>query len=287
MTNEVFRKGIEIDYNNSNLFLNAMYKTAAGRFLLQPFTAVSVSKLARLFLNSRLSLPLVDRYIKKYDIDLTYCEKKSFSSFNDFFTRKLKREARPFSDEDNKLCSPCDSKLTVYKIDEDSVFDIKDVSYTVAELLRSNKLAEKYKNGWCFIYRLEPNNYHRYAYIDNGVKTKNFYIGGMLHTVQPIAINRVKVFRQNCREFSLLRTENFGDVIQIEVGALFVGKISNHHEKAKFKRGMEKGMFEFGGSTIIQLFEEGKVSPDSDILMNTIDEKETPIVMGEVIGYKL
>lgn len=286
MSNEVFRKGIKIDYNKSNLFLNMMYKNAVGRFLLKPLTAVCVSKAARLFMTSKLSLPLIKRYLGKYNIDLSQCEKTEFSSFNDFFTRKLLDGNRTFSDDPNKLCSPCDSKLTVFKINDDSVFEIKDVSYTVAELLRSNSLAEKYKNGWCFIYRLEPTDYHRYAYIDNGVKTKNFYIGGMLHTVQPIAINRVKVFRQNSREFTLLRTENFGDVIQIEVGALFVGKISNHHEKARFSRGDEKGMFEFGGSTIIQLFEEGAVSPDYDILMNTIDEKETPIKMGEVIGYK-
>lgn len=286
MSNEVFRKGIKIDYNNSNPFLNMMYKNPVGRFLLKPLTAVTVSKLARLFMTSKLSLPLVKRYLNKYDIDLSQCEKNEFKSFNDFFTRKLVDGNRPFSYEANKLCSPCDSKLSVFKINEDSVFEIKDVSYTVAELLRSNNLSEKYKNGWCFIYRLEPTHYHRYAYIDNGVKTKNFYIGGMLHTVQPIAINRVKVFRQNSREFTLLRTENFGDVIQIEVGALFVGKITNHHEKAKFQRGDEKGMFEFGGSTIIQLFKEGTVSPDYDILMNTIDEKETPVKMGEVIGYK-
>lgn len=282
-----FREGIEIDENNTNSFMKFMYKSALGRLLLKPVTAVWVSKASRLFLDSRFSKPMIDKYVKEYDIDLSQCEKSSFKSFNDFFTRKLKPGFRSFDMTPNVLCSPCDSKLTVYKIDEDSVFEIKDVSYTVAELLRSNKLAQKYNHGWCFIYRLSPNDYHRYSYIDNGVKTKNYYIKGVLHTVQPIAVNHVKVFKQNCREFCLLRTENFGDVIQMEVGALCVGKISNLHEKHKYRRGEEKGMFQFGGSTIIQLFEKDAVMPDSDIFINTIEDKETPVKLGEHVGKQL
>lgn len=287
MSFKVFREGIKIDENNTNSFIRLMYKSAIGRFLLKPVTAVWVSRASRLFLNSRFSKPMIDKYVKEYHIDLTQCEKSEFDSFNDFFTRKLKPGYRPFDSCTEKLCSPCDSKLTIYKIDEDSVFEIKDVSYTIAELLRSNKLSEKYKNGWCYIYRLSPNDYHRYSYIDNGVKTKNYYIKGVLHTVQPIAINRVKVFKQNCREFTMLRTENFGDVIQIEVGALCVGKITNLHQKHAFKRGEEKGMFEFGGSTIIQLFEHDRIMPASDIFINTINGEETPVKLGERVGHKL
>lgn len=283
----VFREGIKIDENNTNAFMKLMYKSAVGRFLLKPVTAVWVSKASRIFLDSRFSKPMIEKYVREYNIDLSQCEKSSFKSFNDFFTRKLKPGYRDFDMTPSVLCSPCDCKLTVYKIDEDSVFNIKDVSYTIAELLRSNKLSKKYKDGWCFIYRLSPNDYHRYSYIDNGVKTRNCYINGVLHTVQPIAVNRIKVFKQNCREFCMLKTENFGDVIQIEVGALCVGKISNLHEKHRYKRGEEKGMFEFGGSTIIQLFEKDTVMPDSDIFMNTIDSKETPIKLGEHIGKKL
>lgn len=287
MDNKVFRTGLKIDYNNANPFLNVMYKTAAGRFILSPVTMPWVSKLVRAFLTSPLSKPMIKKYITKHDIDMTHSVKQSFGSFNDFFTRELDKDARPFCKDKAKLCAPCDGKLSVYKTDETAVFEIKGTPYTIRELLHSSKLAQRYKNGWCFIYRLEPSDYHRYAYIDSGVKTDNYYIGGVLHTVQPIAINRCKVFKQNSREFTLLKTVSFGDVVQIEVGALCVGRITNHHGRCSYRRGDEKGMFEFGGSTIIQLFEGDKVSPDYDLIMNTANDMETPVKMGESVGYKL
>lgn len=287
MGNEVFREGIKIDYNNANPFLNVMYKTAIGRLAFKPLTLPIVSKAVRVFLKSPLSKPMIDRYISKHGIDMTHAVKHSFHSFNDFFTRELDGDARPLCEDKSRLCAPCDGKLTVFKTDETAVFEIKGTPYTVKELLHSSKLAERYKNGWCFIYRLEPSDYHRYCYIDNGVKTDNYYIGGVLHTVQPIAINRCKVFKQNCREFTLLKTARFGTVVQMEVGALCVGKITNRHGKGRFERGEEKGMFEFGGSTIIQLFSSGCIAPDHDIIMNTAGDMETPVKLGEAVGYRL
>lgn len=287
MSSKVFRVGIKADYNKSNAFLRFMYKTPVGRALLYPLTMPWASKVAAVFLSSRLSKPMINRYIKKYDIDMTYAKKHKFSSFNDFFTRELYKEARPFCQDVSKLCAPCDGKLTVFKIDSDSVFEIKGTTYTLKELLHSGKLADRFCGGWCFVYRLEPCNYHRYAYIDDGAKSDNFYIKGVLHTVQPIAINRCKVFKNNCREFTLMKTKNFSEVVQIEVGALCVGKISNRHQRGVIHKGDEKGMFEFGGSTIIQLFRKDVISPDYDILINTERDCETPVLMGEAVGYKL
>lgn len=287
MSSKVFRVGVKADYNKSNAFLQFMYKTPVGRVLLYPLTMPWASKVAALFLNSRLSRPMINRYIKKYDIDMTYAKKHHFSSFNDFFTRELYKEARPFCTDETKLCAPCDGKLSVYKIDSDSVFEIKGTPYTLKELLHSGKLADRFRGGWCFIYRLEPCNYHRYAYIDDGAKSDNYHIKGVLHTVQPIAINRCKVFKHNSREFTFMRTKHFSEVVQIEVGALCVGRISNLHGKSSFRRGEEKGMFEFGGSTIIQLFKADTVSPDHDILMNTEKDCETPVLMGESVGYSI
>lgn len=286
MENKVFREGIETNRSKKNSALEFLYNTTVGRIVLKLAVSPCISKSVGKFLDSRLSARLIDGFIKKKDIDMSMCEKDSFKSFNDFFTRRLKQEARPFDSNPNKLCSPCDSKLLVYKINEDSTFDIKNSTYTIAELLRSKKLAEKYNNGWCFVYRLEPTDYHRYAYIDNGVKTRNFYIKGVFHTVQPIAMNAYPVFKRNSREFTMLKTENFGDVIQIEVGAMLVGKITNFHDKHRYVRGEEKGMFEFGGSTIVQLFTEGTVYPDSDIIINSINSQETQIKMGEVIASR-
>ena len=186
------------------------------------------------------------------------------------------------------LVSPCDSKLTVYKIDEDSIFDIKGVSYHVDEFLRSRKLAEQYNEGFFCIFRLEVSDYHRYMYIDNGRKSKNFHIDGFYHTVNPIALEKADIYRENTREFTVLHTENFGKVIHAEVGAMLVGKIKNHHRDKgyRFKRGEEKGMFEFGGSTVVLIFKKDTVEFDDDIVLNTKNGFETVVKMGEKIGHK-
>ena len=136
------------------------------------------------------------------------------------------------------------------------------------------------------IFRLEVNDYHRYCYIDSGVKSRNYRIDGELHTVNPIALGHYNIYKRNSREWTVLRTENFGDVTQIEVGAMFVGRIVNHHEKSRIRRGEEKGFFEFGGSTIVLLTERDRVEIDPDIMQNSADGFETVVKCGEKIGIK-
>ena len=129
-------------------------------------------------------------------------------------------------------------------------------------------------------------DYHRYCYIDNGTKSVNTYIPGELHTVQPIALQNYNIYKRNCREYTILHTENFNDIIQIEVGALLVGKIVNHHGEYTFKKGQEKGMFEFGGSTIVLLVKNDIVDIDKEIFENTNQGLETIVKYGERIGEK-
>ena len=152
----------------------------------------------------------------------------------------------------NNLIAPCDSRLTIYKIGDKSIFNIKNSYYRLEDLLRDKPLAEKYRGGYCLIFRLSVDDYHRYCYIDDGVKN----------------------------------TDNFGDVVQIEVGALMIGRIKNYHEDHQFTRGEEKGMFEFGGSTIVLLIEKNRVKIDSEVLKNTREGYETVVKLGMKIGVK-
>ena len=186
----------------------------------------------------------------------------------------------------NSFISPCDAKLSVYKLDSDSVFEIKNSLYRASDLVKCKKLADKYNGGWCMIFRLEVDDYHRYCYIDNGTKSKNNFIKGVLHTVNPIAAEARHIYAENSRELTLLRTENFGDILQMEVGAMLVGKIHNHHGIDKVYRGQEKGYFMFGGSTVILLLEKGRFEADEDILRNSLAGYETEVKYGEKIGYK-
>lgn len=281
------RKGNIIPNNSSQKsLLDILYKTVGGNIALKGLTSPVVSKAAGAFCNSALSTKMIPAFIKSAKLDLTEYESGFYGSFNDFFTRKIKPEARPVDLTPETVISPCDSKLTVYKIDKDSIFEIKGVSYHVDEFLRCPKLAKKYENGYFCIFRLEVSDYHRYIYFDSGTKSDNRHIDGFYHTVNPVALEKTDIYRENTREFTILHTENFGDVIQAEVGAMMVGKIKNHHHKHRFKRGEEKGMFEYGGSTVVLIFKENAVDFDEDIMKNTAEGFETIVKMGEKIGKK-
>ncbi|MGN0613280.1 MAG: phosphatidylserine decarboxylase [Porcipelethomonas sp.] len=281
------RKGNIIPGNNSQKsMLDILYKTIGGSIALRGLTSPVVSRAAGVFCNSALSTKMIPAFIKSAKLDLTEYEPASYGSYNEFFTRKIRPEARPIDMEAHSLVSPCDSKLTVYKIDRDSIFEIKGVSYHVDEFLRCGKLAKKYEGGYFCIFRLEVSDYHRYIYFDNGTKSGNVHINGVYHTVNPVALEKADIYRENTREFTILHTENFGDVIQAEVGAMLVGRIKNHHQKHRFRRGDEKGMFEFGGSTVVLIFPENTAEFDEDIIKNTADGFETVVKMGEKIGRK-
>ncbi len=266
--------------------LRFLYNTWFGRIILRLLIARWVSKLCGLYLNSRLSKGRIKKFVKKNNIDLNEYYSDDFKCFNDCFCRRIKEELRPIDTDPSHLIAPCDGLLSAYKINEDTVLPIKGSSYTIAQLLKNEELAQRYQNGTCLVFRLCVNHYHRYAYIDSGTKNKNVFIKGKLHTVRPIALNRYPVFVQNCREYTVLQTENFGAVTQIEVGALLVGKIKNNHEEAAFKRGEEKGMFLYGGSTVVVLLEKDSAEINEEYFEATNQEIETPVKMGECIGIK-
>ena len=281
------RDGRNVSANErQNAVLKKLYGTVWGRLLLKILTAPAVSEIVGAFMDSPLSKPFVSPFIRSHNIDTSQYIMTGVRSYNDFFTRKIKPQSRQIDMEKSHLISPCDSKLTVYRVDKDSLFRIKNSLYSIAELLNSKKLAERYSGGLCLIFRLEVDDYHRYCYIDSGTKTENWFIAGELHTVNPIALKHYNIYKRNCREYTMLRTENFGDVIQAEVGAMMVGRIVNHHGKASFRRGEEKGMFMFGGSTVVLLIERGRAVIDADIVRNSASGIETVVKYGEKIGEK-
>lgn len=270
-----------------NRLLKRLYGSAGGRVLLKLLTAPLLSRAVGAFMDSPLSKPMIKSFIRANNIDTSQYIMTGISSYNDFFTRKIKPSARPFDMKPESLVSPCDSKLSAYRISGKSVFKIKDSYYRVSDMLENSALAEKYKGGLCLIFRLEVDDYHRYCYPDDGCKTKNVFIPGVLHTVNPIALEHYNFYKRNCREYTVLHTENFGDIVQIEVGAMMVGRIANHHQECSFRRGQEKGMFLFGGSTIVLLLEKDKAVIDSDIMKNTADGYETVVKCGEKIGKRM
>lgn len=271
--------------NGQDKLLKKLYGSVSGRAVLKILTLPIVSKIGGKILDSKLSCVMIKGFIKNNNINMTEYMTEHYSSYNDFFTRNIKPESRPIDNDYRKLISPCDGRVSVYNIDDNSDFLIKNTHYNVETLTQSKKAADIYKGGTMVIIRLCVDNYHRYCYIDNGRKSRNKFIKGVLHTVNPIANDYFKIYKENSRECSVLYTENFGRVMQIEVGALFVGKIVNHDQACLITRGKEKGYFEFGGSTICLMFEKDSVIIDEDLITNTIDGFETAIKMGQTIGH--
>ena len=265
-----------------------LYNNKIGNIVLFILTRRWISKIVGKYLDSKLSKKRIKKYVKKNSIDMSLYVEKEYTSFNDFFTREIKPEKRPFALEEKHFPSPSDGKISAYQINGNSTFNIKGFDYSVETLLKNKSLADKYKDGYCIVIRLAVEDYHRYFYIDDLEKEKSIFIQGKLHTVQPHALEKRKVFSENCREYTVMHTKNFGTVTQIEVGAMMVGKIANKHiEEGFHKKGEEKGMFEFGGSTIVLLIEKDKVSIDEEFFTNTKNDNETYVLCGERIGYSI
>ena len=116
------------------------------------------------------------------------------------------------------------------------------------------------------------------------MKSRNRLLGSELHTVNPIALEGYNIYKRNCRSACLIRTAHLGTIAMIEVGALMVGKIVNHHGAGVVRRGAEKGMFRFGGSTVVVLLQKDAAVLDPDILQNSAEGVETAVHYGERIG---
>ncbi len=269
------------EYKDDSKTLSFLYGTALGRLILKGLTAPWLSRVAGRYMDSRLSRRMIPRFARKNEIDLTICRKQEFTCFNDFFTRQLVSEARPVNMTPEALTAPCDGRLSVYPITENGEIPIKGSRYTVKELLGGDDAAESFLGGQCLVFRLCVNDYHRYHYFDSGVKGENHFIPGKLHTVRPIAMASVPVFHQNSREYTLMETEHFGLAAQVEVGAMLVGKIKNHQQVGSFERGQEKGLFLYGGSTVVLLLQKGRAELFPEY---SADEEERQVRWGQRIG---
>ncbi len=242
----VDREGCEIVKNDTqDKALAFLYQTRIGRGMLSVLIKPRISIVAGKFLDSSTSRWIIGPFMKKSGIDLSEYEMSDYRSFNEFFTRKIKPECRKIDWEKTHLIAPCDSKLSVYPISQGSRFVIKDTEYSMESLLRSRKLAKHYEGGQLLVFRLAVDDYHRYCYVDDGLKSKNYRIPGVFHTVNPLANDVYPIYKENTREFSILKSQNFGRILMMEVGALLVGRIVNYHERKEVKRGEEKGRFEF------------------------------------------
>lgn len=286
-------KQYEIEQVAGDTYLNWTYSSPIGMKFLEMFIKKKIfSKLYGIYCDSHISKKKIDDFIKTFNIDITESKIsiKDFKSFNDFFTRKLNSNARPIDTNKDTLMSPGDGRLTAYQnIDMDKIVQVKGFTYRLRDLILDDKIASKFSNGTCLILRLCPTDYHRFHFIDSGICDQTKKIIGDYYSVNPAALKKIpELFCKNKREYALFHSQNFDDILYVEVGATCVGSIIQTYTPGKtVQKGDEKGYFKFGGSTIILFLKQGTVSIDKDILNQSKKGYETKIIMGEHIGKKL
>jgi phosphatidylserine decarboxylase len=264
--------------------LKFLYTNPVGRILLRLAVSPLVSNVYACFMSLPSSAKKIPGFIEKYGIDMSEYEGGPYTSFNEFFTRRFAPGAREMDSDIEAFVSPADSKLLVYGIDENLMMNIKGREYTPADLVGKRDYAEDFDGGYALVFRLCMDDCHRYCFVDDGHFVDHYMIKGKLHTVSSISKDH-KIYKENTRVVSVLDTANFGKLIQIEVGAMLVGRINNSYPE-NFNRGDEKGFFEPGGSTIIILVKRDAVAIDEDILAQSRNGIETKIKYGEKIGKK-
>lgn len=217
---------------------------------------------------------------------------EEFNNFNEFFYRALKPNARPCSapDDPRILVSPADCRSVVFNSIQDATsIWVKGREFTVKRLLGDAypEDANRYTNGALGIYRLAPQDYHRFHIPVDGVLREPKLIAGEYYTVNPMAIrSALDVYGENVRVICPIDTELFGRVMVICVGAMMVGStVITRKEGEHVKRAEELGYFKFGGSTIVVLFEDGKMVHDADLVDNSNTALETLVRAGMSIGH--
>lgn len=261
-----------------------LYGTAIGRGLLKLIRKLHADRLIIRFLRSPRSRAFTAWYVKRNRIPISREELRKYSSFRDFFVRD--REPCGVDITPGHLISPCDGWLSIFPIWENSRLLIKGSHYWVRDILEDEALAKNYVGGTCLIIRLCASDYHHYCYFDDGFQGQTHYIEGQLHSVQPIACETYPVYTLNRRCWCMLATENFGPVVQAEIGALIVGGIVNNEGNSRFCRGMEKGHFELAGSTIVLLFEPGRITLRPELMGQLSEEQEVRVEQGDWIANR-
>lgn len=286
-------KSYETEKVAGEKYLNWIYSSPIGMGLLEIFLKKKVfSKFYGKYCDSKNSIKKIKPFIDEFNMDMTVSKKKTedFTSFNDFFYRELTPEARPINKDENSFVAHGDGRLLVYEnINLDKVVQVKNLTYSLKELIGYDKISQKYDGGLCLILRLCPLDYHRFHFIDGGTCSHSTHIDGSYYSVNPIALDKIeRLFCRNKREWSILSSDNFKDVLYVEVGATCVGSIiQTYTEEKRVEKGEEKGYFKFGGSTVIMFLEKNAVKIDNDILYKSRQNIETIVKMGETIGKKI
>jgi phosphatidylserine decarboxylase len=236
----------------------------------------------------------IEKFIDFHGLDMSevLLPLNEFKNFNEFFYRALKPGARPVSAPHNPriFVSPADCRSVVFnQISQATKIWVKGREFNMKRLLGDAypEDVSRYEGGALGIFRLAPQDYHRFHIPVDGVLGKPKTIEGEYYTVNPMAIrSALDVYGENVRVLVPVDTKDHGRVMIVCVGAMMVGStVITCKEGQQVKRGEELGYFKFGGSTLLVLFEPGKVQFDDDLVDNSNSALETLIRVGMSIGH--
>ena len=228
-------------------------------------------------------------FIRDFKVDVSeFADSvESYGSFNDFFIRKLKPEARPVEKREKVAVLPADGRYLVFQdVSKVEGFYVKDKKFDLRRLVDDEFVFELYKRGSMMIARLCPTDYHRFHFPCACIPGTSKLINGPLFSVNPIALRKhISILNENKRVITLLDGGSFGQIAYIEVGATCVGSIQQTYQPSELcAKGSEKGYFEFGGSCLILLFQPGKIQFEQDLIDASKEYVETYAKMGEPLG---
>ena len=274
-------------------FLRWTYGNPLGRLALHALVKRAVfSRVYGWFMDRPSSRKRVQPFIEKFALSADdFLEPATcFKTFNEFFYRRLKPQARPIDPHAGIAVLPADGRhLAFQNFSQAQGLFVKGQVFALDELLQSADLARRYDGGALVISRLCPVDYHRFHFPTAGIASPAQLLPGPLQSVNPIALKQnIRILATNRRCLASVESPDFGRVLTVEVGATCVGGfVYTFRPGVKVGKGDEKGYFKFGGSLTMTLFEPNRIRLDSDLLEQTQRGLETYALMGERMGSAL
>lgn len=241
-------------------------------------------------------------FANKYNVDMSEAKKANFSdyeSFNQFFIRELKDDARKINENPTVLCLPADGRVSqIGHIDDERLLQAKGHFFSLSDLLAGDEeLVNTFKNGEFATIYLSPRDYHRVHMPCDATLRKMIYVPGDLFSVNPFLAEHVpNLFARNERVICVFDTA-FGPMVQILVGATITASMSTvwagvinpprtgeikvwtyqGDNAIKLTKGQEMGAFQLG-STVINLF------PANSVTLAEHLEVDVTVRMGEILA---
>ncbi|MDR1497774.1 MAG: phosphatidylserine decarboxylase [Puniceicoccales bacterium] len=271
--------------------LRWVYGSAPGRVAL--WLLVRRTFFSRWFgwrMRRRASHSRILPFIKQYKLDPAQFASPvaNFRSFDEFFSRKLKADARPIDRADALAVFPADGRHLGFQDASATAFiHAKGRRFDLSALLGDDALAARYQHGALICSRLCPVDYHRFHFPVAGIPSPVRLINGWLYSVNPIALRRNLAYLwENKRAILTLDAGKWGIVTHVIIGATNVGSMSfTYPAGTPAEKGDEMGFFSFGGSFVATLFEPGKITLAPDLLRETNAGRELYAHFGSVLGY--